>query len=227
MENTMSSTEQTKDSVTRPAEIQATIDVPGVSSIHGVSWDGHAVWFADGTRGGLTAIDPDSQEEVRRLPSVEADAGTAFDGTYLWQAAGERIQKIDPRTGSVLATIPAPDDDVSGLTWAEGALWAGAYRGRKIRKLDPATGEVLKTLSSDRLVTGVTWVDGELWHGTMEGGREDVNADLRRVDPESGEVLSRLRLPDGVAVSGVEADDRGRLWCADPFHGKLRAVRRR
>ena len=223
----MNATDDNRADATRAAEIQDTIDVAGVDSIHGVSWDGEAVWFADGTRGGLTAVDPGSRKEVHRLPNIQADAGTAFDGTHLWQVGGDRIQKIDPHTGRVVATIPTPDGDVSGLTWAEGALWAGGYRSRKIRKLDPSTGKVLKTLSSDRLVTGVTWVDGELWHGTMEGGRDDVNADLRRVDPESGQVLARLSMPAGMAVSGVEADDRGRLWCADPFQGKLRAVRRR
>ena len=35
-------------------------------------------------------------------------AGTAFDGQHLFQLAEDRIQKIDPKTDRVLATIPAP-----------------------------------------------------------------------------------------------------------------------
>ena len=35
-------------------------------------------------------------------------AGTAFDGRHLFQIAEDRILKIDPKTGRVLATIPAP-----------------------------------------------------------------------------------------------------------------------
>src|SRR5262245_19971275 len=154
------------------AEITDEIALPGVKSIHGVTWDGRAIWFADGTRGGLAAVDPKSGKEVRRLADVEADAGTAFDEKHIWQAAVDRIQKIDPESGKVLATIPAPDEDVSGLAFAEGALWAGGYRGRTIRKIDPATGKVLRTIASDRLVTGVSWVEGELWHGTAEGTGE-------------------------------------------------------
>jgi hypothetical protein len=97
-----------------------------------------------------------------------AHAGTAFDGQHLYQIAEDRIQKIDPKTGRVLATIPAPGGSDSGLTWAEGTLWVGEYRDRKIHQIDPQTGTILRTIESNRFVTGVTWIDGELWHGTWE-----------------------------------------------------------
>src|SRR5829696_1664979 len=72
---------------------------------------------------------------------VAAHAGTAFDGEHLFQIAERRIMKIDPKTGRVLATIPAPGDGGdSGLAWAEGTLWVGQYRDRKIHQVDPRTG---------------------------------------------------------------------------------------
>ena len=106
---------------------------------------------------------------ARRARSIDvaAHAGTAFDGRHLFQIAEDRIQKIDPKTGRVLATIPAPGGGSdSGLAWAEGSLWVGHYRERKIHQIDPDTGAILRTIESNRVVTGVTWVDGELWHGT-------------------------------------------------------------
>src|SRR5262245_20991520 len=97
----------------------------------------------------------------------------------LFQIAENRIQKIDPETGQVLSTIPAPGGGGdSGLAWAEGTLWVGQDRARKIHQIDPETGAILRTIESNRFVTGVTWIDGELWHGTWEGGESDV----RRVD---------------------------------------------
>ena len=72
------------------------------------------------------------------------DAGTAFDGKHLYQIAEARIDKIDPATGDVVASIPAPGNGGdSGLAWAEGSLWVGQYRDRKIHQIDPATGAVL------------------------------------------------------------------------------------
>lgn len=193
---------------------------PGVDGVHGVTFDGQQVWFASGDR--LHALDPDSGETLRTL-DVAAHAGTAFDGRHLFQIVEDRIEKIDPQTGRVLATIPAPGGGGdSGLAWAEGTLWVGQYRERKIHQIDPQTGAVLRTIESNRFVTGVTWVDGELWHGTWEGDASE----LRRVDPQSGQVLERLDMPPGAGVSGLESDGGDRFFCGGGNSGKIRAVRR-
>ena len=193
---------------------------PGVDSIGGVTYDGHSVWFASG--GALKAFDPESGD-ARRSIDVAAHAGTAFDGRHLFQLAEDRIQKIDPATGRVLATIPAPGGGGdSGLAWAEGTLWVGQYRDRKIHQVDPETGTILRTIESNRFVTGVTWVDGELWHATWEGDESD----LRRVDPQTGEVLEQLEMPAGVGVSGLESDGGDRFFCGGGKSGRIRAVRR-
>jgi glutamine cyclotransferase len=193
---------------------------PGVDNVCGVTYDGHSVWFAAG--GTLNAFDPESGKAGRSI-DVAAHAGTAFDGRHLFQLAEDRIQKIDPTTGRVLATIPAPGGGGdSGLAWAEGTLWVGQYRDRKIHQVDPETGAILRTIESNRFVTGVTWVDGELWHATWEGDESD----LRRVDPRTGEVLEQLEMPAGVGVSGLESDGGDRFFCGGGKSGRIRAVRR-
>jgi glutamine cyclotransferase len=190
------------------------------AAVHGVTFDGHHVWVATGAK--LLAIDPTSGETVKSL-AVASDAGTAFDGKHLYQIVEKRIEKIDPESGEVLGSIPAPGGGSdSGLAWAEGTLWVGQYKERRIHQIDPATGAVLRTLESNRFVTGVTWVDGDLWHGTWEGEA----ADLRRIDPVSGDVLERLELPKGVGVSGLESDGGELLFCGGGPQRKVRAVRR-
>jgi glutamine cyclotransferase len=193
---------------------------PGVDGVHGVSFDGRRVWFAAGET--LNALDPESGK-LLDAHKIAAHAGTAFDGRYLYQIAEAVIRKIDPGTGEVLAIIPAPGGGGdSGLAWAEGTLWVGQYRGRKIHQVDPETGAVLRTIESDRFVTGVTWVDGELWHGTWQ----DEKSDVRRIDPDSGEILERLEMPAGTCVSGLESDGGDRFFCGGGSSGKVRAIRR-
>jgi glutamine cyclotransferase len=193
---------------------------PEAEHIHGVSFDGKHVWFASGSR--LNTFDPESGNMLRSL-DVAGHAGTAFDGEHLFQIAENRIQKIDPKSGRVLSSIPAPGGGGdSGLAWAEGTLWVGQYRERKIHQVDPETGKVLRTIQSNRFVTGVTWVDGELWHGTWEGDESD----LRRIDARTGEVLEKIEMPSGVAVSGLESDGGDQFFCGGGNSGKVRAVRR-
>lgn len=193
---------------------------PGVERVHGVTYDGHHVWFASGER--INALDPAAGKVVRSI-DVPADAGTAFNGKYIYQIAEDRIQKIDPETGEVVATIPAPGNGGdSGLAWAEDTLWVGQHRGRKIYQIDPESGAILRTIESTRFVTGVTWVDGELWHGTWEGNHSDV----RRIDPKTGEVLQRIDMPEGSGVSGLESDGKDRFFCGDGSESKVRAIRK-
>lgn len=192
---------------------------PSIDSVHGLTFDGHHVWFASGDK--LNALDPASGNVLRAI-DVPAHAGTAFDGEHLYQIAEDRIQKIDPKSGRVLSTIPTPGGSNSGLAWAEGTLWVGQYRDRKILQIDPQTGKILRTIESNRFVTGVTWVDGELWHGTMEGDESAV----MRIDPKSGDVLELLDMPPGMGLSGLESDGGDLLFCGGATSGKVRAVRR-
>lgn len=221
MANTTSNSGARAQVAAAPAEIVREYGpFPGVSAVHGVSYDGQRVWAATGAQ--LLAIDPGTGAIERTLDQA-CDAGTAFDGKHLYQIAESRIAKIDPATGEVLATIPAPGEGCdSGLTWAEGSLWVGNYQNRRIHQVDPETGAIRRTIESNRFVTGVTWVDGELWHGTWEADESE----LRHVDARSGEVLERLAMPAGVGVSGLESDGAGLFYCGGGGSGKVRAVRR-
>jgi glutamine cyclotransferase len=188
--------------------------------VNGVTYDGKHVWFASGDK--LHALDPTSGKALRTI-DVAAHAGTAFDGEHLFQIAECRIQKIDPTSGRVLSTIPAPGNGGdSGLAWAEGTLWVGAYRDKKIHQIDPETGRILRTIETSRFVTGVTWVDGELWHGTWEG----EESDLRHIDANTGEVLETLAMPAEMSVSGLESDGGDQFFCGGGNSGKVRVVRR-
>jgi glutamine cyclotransferase len=194
---------------------------PDVERVHGLTYDGHAVWFASGEK--LHSLDPESGSIGHSL-KVPAYAGTAFDGRHLFQIANGRIQKVDPKTGQIVSTIPAPSKDGnSGLAWSEGTLWVGQYDDRKIHQVDPQTGAILRTIESNRHVTGVTWVDGELWHGTWE---DDNASDVRRIDPRTGEVLETLAMPPGTGVSGLESDGGDQFFCGGGRSGKVRVIRR-
>jgi glutamine cyclotransferase len=210
-----------EDAPIHPAEIVREYGpFAGSDRVHGVTHDGKRVWAA--TDGGLVAFDPE-KGEVERSIDVMSNAGTAFDGKYLYQIAEARIDKIDPGTGKIVKTIPAPGKGGdSGLTWAEGSLWVGQYRDRKIHQIDPETGAIRRTIESNRFVTGVTWVDGEMWHGTWENDESEI----RRIDPKDGRVLDRIEMPRGMGVSGLESDGKDLFYAGGGGQGKVRAVKK-
>ncbi|RJS23192.1 glutamine cyclotransferase [Corallococcus sp. H22C18031201] len=209
------------DEDTQPAELLREYGpFPGTVAVHGVTHDGEQVWFASGES--LHSMDPVTGK-LERSFSVPCDAGTAFDGEHLFQLGEGCIRKLDPKTGRVLKTLPAPGQtNASGLAWAEGSLWMGQYRSRTILQVDPETGAVLRTIQSNRFVTGVTWVEGELWHGTWEDGASEI----RRIDPADGRVLTRLAMPEGKNVSGLESDGRDTFYAGGGASGMVRAVKR-
>lgn len=189
-----------------------------VERVHGVTHDGTRVWFAHGKKVAALNLETGSIERELEVP---AEAGTAFDGKHLYQIGEDKIRKVDPKTGRVVATLPTPGltKDNSGLAWDGGTLWVGQFKGRAIHQIDATTGKVLKTLRSDRFVTGVSFVEGDLWHGTWE----DETSELRRVDPATGRVLESLEVPGG--VSGLEAKG-DLLFCGGIKAPVVRAVRR-
>ena len=103
----------------------------GGKRVHGVSHDGRRVWAAIGAR--LVAFDPESGETTRTLDRA-CDAGTAFDGTYLYQIAEARIDKIDPATGEVVGV----DSRARGRQRFGAGLGRGQSLGRTVpRPQDP------------------------------------------------------------------------------------------
>lgn len=167
-------------------------------------------------------MDP-ADGEITASLDVAAHAGTAFDGRFLYQLAADRIHKIDPKNGEIVSSIPAPGvGQDSGLAWAEGSLWVGQYDGRRIQQVDPVSGQVLRILEVDAFVTGVAWVNDELWHATWD----NEASELRRVDAQTGELLERLELPEGMGVTGLEAAGTDRFYCGGGRSGKVRAIRR-
>src|SRR5258706_12699506 len=74
---------------TSPAEIIREYGpFDGVENVAGVTFDGENVWYAAGST--INAFDPESGKQVRTL-DVAGDAGTAFDGRYIYQIAEKRI----------------------------------------------------------------------------------------------------------------------------------------
>ncbi|MGU7773116.1 Vgb family protein [Burkholderia sp. MR1-5-21] len=139
--------------------------------------------------------------EYGPFPGVEGVHGVTFDGRDVWFASGDKLNALDPASGTVRRSL-----DV--------AAHAGtAFDGRhlfqivenRIEKLDPQTGRVLATIPApgDGGDSGLAWAEGTLWVGEYRARK------IHQVDPQSGAVLRTIE--SNRFVTGVTWVD-GELW---------------
>lgn len=114
------------------------------------------------------------------------------------------LNRIDPAAGEprLVAEIPPNGDIAVGL----GGVWVVA--GADLQLIDPVSGKIIRTLSVSVIRLNVAC--GSLWGWQLTAESDWV---LERLDPESGAILDRFELPDGVRQQLVEID--GMCWTHD------------
>src|SRR5690606_38049085 len=77
------------------------------------------------------------------------------------------IYLMEPESGEIVRTIPAPGWRTHGLAWDNGALWCVETGDRAIYKLDPSDGKLLAKIQiaeQDPEPHGMTMKDGVIWY---------------------------------------------------------------
>lgn len=138
--------------------------------------------------------------EYGPFPDIDQVHGLTFDGRHVWFASGDRINALDPETGTIVRKIAVP------------AHAGTAFDGRhlfqieddRIQKVDPETGSVLATIPTpDGGCSGLAWAEGTLWAG------QHRSRQIHQIDPETGTILRTIR--SDRFVTGVTWVD-GELW---------------
>ena len=90
------------------------------------------------------------------------------DGKY-WMAvpASGKLFLMEPETGAIVRSIPAPGVRTHGLAWDSGTLWCVNSDDRAIYKLDPKDGKVVARIqltTADPEPHGLDINKGVLWY---------------------------------------------------------------
>ncbi len=145
----------------------------------------------------------DIDREYGPFPGADNVAGVTFDGEHIWFGAGDKIQSLDPASGSLGRAIDAPAH--------AGTAFDGRYLFQlgddKIRKVDPRTGEVVATIPAPGggKDSGLAWAEGKLWVGQYRDRK------IHCIDPETGAIVRTIE--SNRFVTGVTWVD-GELWHA-------------
>jgi virginiamycin B lyase len=116
------------------------------------------------------------------------------------------VQRIDPRTNTLVAKIEFPSEPCSGLAFAFNSLWVPLCgQPASLARVDPATNKITATLPVGPADNegGITASEYSLWIIS------DANGTLLRVDPASHTVRQKIAIPPG-SFNPVYSD--GIVW---------------
>ncbi len=139
--------------------------------------------------------------EYGPFPGVDHVHGVSFDGQRVWFASGDKLNAIDPASGSAVRSIDAAAH--------AGTAFDGEYLFQlaedRIQKIDPNSGQVLASIPAPGggADSGLAWAEGSLWVGQYRARK------IHQIDPETGATLRTIE--SNRFVTGVTWVD-GELW---------------
>jgi len=118
----------------------------------------------------------------------------------------DSIQRIDPETNRLVATIEAPAG-LTELAAAGGSLWAANGDENKLFRIDPKRNAIVQTIQGPGYPDSLTSGAGHLWAVNPNDGI------VTELDPSTGAVTGTIALPPGspVEASFARAGESG-LW---------------
>ena len=139
--------------------------------------------------------------EYGPFPGVERVHGVTFDGKLVWFASDDKLNALDPETGSLVRTLDVAADAGSAFDGKHVYQIAAGH----IHKIDLSTGRLLKTIPAPGQGddSGLAWAEGSLWVGQYSDRK------IHQIDPETGEILRTIE--SNRMVTGVTWT-QGELW---------------
>lgn len=139
--------------------------------------------------------------EYGPFPGIAHVHGLTFDGQHVWFASGDKLNALDPASGTVMRSLDVAAH--AGTAFDGRHLYQIAEQ--RIQKLDPKTGRVIATIPAPGGGgdSGLAWAEGSLWVGQYRERK------IHQIDPETGVILRTIE--SNRFVTGVTWVD-GELW---------------
>ena len=147
----------------------------------------------------MKAMPAEILREYGPFPGIDNVHGLTFDGQQVWFASGDKLNALDPASGTVTRSLDVPAH--AGTAFDGEHLFQLAED--RIQKIDPKTGHVLTTIPAPGKGgdSGLAWAEGTLWVGEYRDRK------IHQIDPQTGEILRTIqsnRFVTGVSWLGDE-----------------------
>ena len=124
------------------------------------------------------------------LALVFRESATAPDTTPTLTPAGHAVQRIDPDTNELVATLRVPVAEL-GLVVGGGSVWAASVDQNRVFEIDADQNRVAGTIDGVGHVASIGFGADSLW---VLNARDGV---VSQIDPDTREVVGTAALPPG------------------------------
>ncbi len=136
-----------------------------------------------------------------------ATAVAAGEGA-VWVREGSSIQRVDPATNTVGATLTVGVGQA--IATGEGAVWATNFDSNTVSRIDPQTNRVVATIPLHGTTPGLLAAgSGAVWVGV--DNPEGTPCDLERIDPGTNAVVASISENFDIGCAGVGVG-AGSVW---------------
>jgi virginiamycin B lyase len=183
----------------------------------GVVIDASGVWVTNWWDNTLTRIDPATNTVLNTIPvaltGVEGPEAITTGAGSLWltttafsetETLAGHVLRIDPATGTVLATINAGRGAFE-IAFGFGSIWIANEVDGTIQRIDPATNTVVASIPVPS-AEGIAFDLTSVWVVDLNGGVE-------RIDPATNTVVATIHTQTTggyIAVAGTS------IWVTNP-----------
>ena len=156
-----------------------------------------------GVRREISAIKPDAVFPVEGVPDWQV---ATIDALWVSNGPKNTIHRLDPKTNTVVATVPVGQRPCSGLAAGFGSVWVPNCGDKSISRVDMKTNTVVATIPVGPANSegGLTAGSDSVWV------LSDAKGVLTRIDPGTNKIVSEIIVPAG-SFAAVMGED-GALW---------------
>jgi class 3 adenylate cyclase/ABC-type transport system substrate-binding protein/streptogramin lyase len=184
---------------------------------------GGAVWVVDADAPAVIRVDAQYGTTTRlRLPRVDdgtrpAGDGIAYGAGSIWVGQGQRVLRLDPSSGRVERSIPAPQLFAvrTAMAFGDGVLYVANQVNGDFFKVDPASNSVQWQSHLHPWLSSLLAAGGSLWVTV------DSDAGVYRFNASDGSQTGFVHTGEG---SGGIAWDDGTLWVSNWRGGTVTKV---
>jgi hypothetical protein len=166
-----------------------------------------AVWVALGEE--VVKIDPVSGET--QLTAPVGGSYLAYGAGSVWVAGPEgALVRVDPTTGTPVASIPVAPAGVTEVAATDDAVWVTSKTAGAVYRIDPSSNAVVASITTGRGAHGVVIDRSGVWVTNYE------EPTVSRIDPVTNTVVATVE-DVGSGVGIVAAD--GAIWVSTRWRG--------